>query len=199
MAPKQLKNMMMIIPIDMSYCEVIGQIIVQWGALERFFVEFLGIMFAASKTTPERDWQFKKLEKRYRMFTEQIPLCFPEYPRIQKELNSIKDGMSNSQLDRNLLAHGRVGTIFPKKGPIRFHVSGRYKGQNHERDYQIADLRKLVTELAVTLGRFGMILSKDLDETCAPGWSQQELSALQDFRLNNRPNIPNPSKPEPQP
>ncbi len=195
MAPKQFKNMMLIIPIDMSYCAVIGQIIVQWGALERFFVDFLDIMFIASKTTPEKDWQYKKLEKRFRMFTDQIPLCFPEHPRIQAELNSIKDGMVNSQLDRNLLAHGRVGTIFPKQGPIRFHVTGRYKGQNHERDYQIADLRSLVTELAVTLGRFTMILSQDLDGNFAPGWSQQELSALRDFRSNSRPNTPIPDTP----
>ena len=190
MSEQKLKQSLFIVPVDTAYLIVIGQVIVQWGALENAFNGTLLRMFTHSKPTIEVDWQFKRLDKRFKMFADQTAICFSGYARIQAELLAIKDGMAKVQIDRNLLAHGRVATIFPKTGPTRFNAVGRSGGRDYDQDYTADQLRTVVTDLANLLGRLANLLDPNIDETIWPGWSPQELSVLRAFHLSSRPSIP---------
>jgi hypothetical protein len=76
-----------------------------------------------------------------------------------------------------------MSQVFPAKGgAIWLQVKGRHKRKNNTRDYDLQKPANINSEIGQIHGRLVMLTSDALDVDCLPGWSQQELSALQDLR-----------------
>jgi len=76
-----------------------------------------------------------------------------------------------------------MSQVFPAKGGVIWlQVKGGYNRKNYTRDYDLEKLANINSEIGQLHGRLAMLTSDTLDVDFLPGWSQQELSALQDLR-----------------
>lgn len=193
---KQLRAVLAIPGVDDKYTLWIGKVIIAWAYLETAFNDFTHRLLVATSTEPDKNWRTQKMEKRLERFTDLSAKAFVEHERIDRHLRKIRDEIEATQVDRNLFAHGEIGTKFPKTGGISgISIAGR----NVTREYTLKDIQELATALYQLTGRFEAFVHPELDETFWPGWSPQELSALRDFRSRSRLTPPKPSMPQPPP
>ena len=170
-------------PVDIKYCAGIGNIVIQWGFLERSVDDFIELLLNKTNTIPKPNWRFHSHKDKAKVLKNLTKRCFQQFPRIIEEIDDIQSQASLFQIDRNLLAHGEMSQVFPAKGGVIWlQVKGGYNRKNYTRDYDLEKLANINSEIGQLHGRLAMLTSDTLDVDCLPGWSQQELSALQDLR-----------------
>lgn len=182
-----LRVAMYMVPVDVNYCVAIGNVIIQWGHLDRTYNEVIEIMMRKSETPPEKGWERWWPWKKTDLFKAQARLCFSDHSRIIDELDAIKLEIDSYQIDRHLLAHGQYATTFPGGGgPITLRVKGRVSNKEYERNYSLEFLREMYGKICLTHGRLIVFRHGDADDKTQPGWTRQEIAALRDLHSSSQ-------------
>ena len=200
MQPSKLRALLVTRPIDQHFCMAVGNVVIQWSYLDQTYNGFIERLLISNGTMLDFDWKSDSPRKRHKLMMKEAEKSFGRFPRIISELENIKAMLGEAIIDRNLLAHGEIAMMTPsqQKPYLHLRVRGRYRGIDYERDYPLRLIQDIYSSLMTIHGRVEVLTSDELAADIDPGWSEQELSALRNFRARTDPSSSNPSTPDKQ-
>ncbi|MEV4933931.1 hypothetical protein [Sphingobium sp. LSP13-1-1.1] len=147
----------LLIPIPSVLTELIGRIVVQWGAFELRMDALVQGTSTALQREPDERWQRLPFKKRKTLFRELMReyLSRTHQPQFAGEFDKICGTAASLHWKRNVVAHGFYQMAAPESGNPDDNIQFIAHGTHNGRDVSIAIQEDVLTELWHDIAHLG--------------------------------------------